>query len=637
MEDVTDLKTQIDQRGIPSGGSTGQSLRKKSGTNYDIEWADVGLPTDEQTSDAVSAWLDDHPEATTTVEDHSLTHKKLINGTLGFVTPEMFGAVGDGITDDTNAWQAAVDFGLAVKAGKSSYKCGTITVTKNIDIDCNKARFICTEDKLFDCEGEVITTLQNESDYSKNQSDYVISNVVYANYTGFAMLKGTNNYEKSRDYYRGGFVCEFYEGRITGTYPIDVTGVSIEIINPIKVNISNIGDIEHSISQYDYTITINYGFGCTIRDCNIWHSGAYTVIMLYNCLNCICDNINIKQSYSSNNNDSYLVVFANSSYCIVRNSYMYNKNWHCITTGNVYLCYHNVVDNCSLYTNGSVSFEDHENALNSIIINSTCACIGIGGMGVVDNCNIVSIQSDYKHCQIRIIAMSNRDNAIYSVNNVRFLPSNNINLSYCGIKFVSSSRTTGNNYYIKQAIFKNVKGENNNVACSYSFNFSTQSTNIIGDIVIDNSNFMIDLGVYGDETHIDISNYILCVQNCHAIEYDVYYPYLGETSRSYNVLHLHNCKLGRLRGNFSKAYLNDVEIVSTVSGTTFVVTDELFGSNIRAKFQNGVTTNPSKLRITDFQNAGVMLLNVFSAHGTTKKYSQYYMSDGTLTTEEIAI
>lgn len=34
-------------------------------------------PTDEQVAQAVEGWLDDHPEATTTVQDGSITHAKL--------------------------------------------------------------------------------------------------------------------------------------------------------------------------------------------------------------------------------------------------------------------------------------------------------------------------------------------------------------------------------------------------------------------------------------------------------------------------------------------------------------------------------------------------------------------------------
>lgn len=606
--DVSDLKTDLDEYA-------------------DIFTADV--------SESVSNWLDEHPEATTTVEDGSLTLPKFKEGELPFVTPEQFGAKGDGVTDDTAAWQSAVDSGYSVRAMSPAYKCGQIVVTKNITIDCNGATFNCTASKLFYCKGEVVATLTSESDYTANQSDYSITNLEYSDYTGIAMLKGTNNYEKSRDYYRGGFVCEFYNGKIVGTYPINVTGVSIEIIKPIKVEICNIGDIDHSVSSEDYTIMFEYGYGCVIKNCNISHSGAYVVIMLYNCLNCICENCNITQEYTSNDNNSYLISWSNSSFCSAVNCYMYNKNWHCITTGNTYLCYHNYVDNCMLYTSGSVAFEDHENALNSIVQNSVVAGIGLSGMGVVENCRLISNQDNYKSCRIRIIAMSNKDNAIYTINNVVFLPDSTANTYYIGVVFTSSSRVSSNTYYIKQCNLKNVKCENNAIACRFDFGFSKTSTNIVENIFIDNTNFFVGLGTYIGDNHIDISNYVLTMQNCLSIEYDTYYPYLGESKDFiFNTLHLKNCKLGRLRGTFTYAYLVDVEIVNTVYGTDFIVTGELFGSNIRGAFTSGVTTNPSKLRITDFQNAGTMMFNLM---GTVRKYGQYYNSDGTITTEQLSM
>ena len=59
--------------------------------------------------ETVNKWLDDHPEATTTVQDGSITSVKMQADFLEeienpFVTPEMFGAVGDGVTDDTQAF-----------------------------------------------------------------------------------------------------------------------------------------------------------------------------------------------------------------------------------------------------------------------------------------------------------------------------------------------------------------------------------------------------------------------------------------------------------------------------------------------------------------------------------------------------
>lgn len=64
-------------------------------------------------AEAVSNWLNEHPEATT-VQDGSITESKFSDALKmstinNYVTPEMFGAVGDGVTDDSTAIQRMFD------------------------------------------------------------------------------------------------------------------------------------------------------------------------------------------------------------------------------------------------------------------------------------------------------------------------------------------------------------------------------------------------------------------------------------------------------------------------------------------------------------------------------------------------
>lgn len=56
-------------------GTEGQHLEIDA--NGDPVWLNPGTPTDTQVGDAVDAWLDAHPEATTTVQDGSITRAKL--------------------------------------------------------------------------------------------------------------------------------------------------------------------------------------------------------------------------------------------------------------------------------------------------------------------------------------------------------------------------------------------------------------------------------------------------------------------------------------------------------------------------------------------------------------------------------
>lgn len=106
--DVSDLKTDLD------------------------EYADIFTGN---VDESVKNWLEEHPEATTSVQDHSLTNKKLVIDTLNYVVPEMFGAIGDGETNDSVAFQSAVSIGLPIVLNPNkSYLVGGITIDKSTKI-----------------------------------------------------------------------------------------------------------------------------------------------------------------------------------------------------------------------------------------------------------------------------------------------------------------------------------------------------------------------------------------------------------------------------------------------------------------------------------------------------------------------
>ncbi len=87
-------------------GTDGQLLRTHGDGN--TEWVDEGLPTDEQTGAAVSAWLNEHPEATTTVQDGSITFVKLHS--------ELQNIIG-GLQNLSDAQQASIALMLAAMEG----------------------------------------------------------------------------------------------------------------------------------------------------------------------------------------------------------------------------------------------------------------------------------------------------------------------------------------------------------------------------------------------------------------------------------------------------------------------------------------------------------------------------------------
>ena len=77
-DELTDLKSAIGEKvPFPEENPFGeQSQFLRSNGDGTTEWVDYGIPTHAQTALAIATWLNSHPEATTTVEDGSITFQK---------------------------------------------------------------------------------------------------------------------------------------------------------------------------------------------------------------------------------------------------------------------------------------------------------------------------------------------------------------------------------------------------------------------------------------------------------------------------------------------------------------------------------------------------------------------------------
>lgn len=88
---------------------------------------------------SVKAWLADHPEATTTVQDGSIEEIKINKNFLpwikkDYVTLEMFGAIGDGVNDDSNALKLAISSNKPILLLNKTYLISKGVSTKQLNI-----------------------------------------------------------------------------------------------------------------------------------------------------------------------------------------------------------------------------------------------------------------------------------------------------------------------------------------------------------------------------------------------------------------------------------------------------------------------------------------------------------------------
>lgn len=120
---------------LPAGGSVGQILAKDSSTDYNVVWSSAGA------GDMISSVYDPGGRATNVFDAYNIPYQYTVSGAVErnvgqhleiLKTPYDFGAVGDGVTDDTDAIEAWLASGPSLTITDGVYLTGKITVPTTV-------------------------------------------------------------------------------------------------------------------------------------------------------------------------------------------------------------------------------------------------------------------------------------------------------------------------------------------------------------------------------------------------------------------------------------------------------------------------------------------------------------------------
>nr|DAH17805.1 MAG TPA: tailspike protein [Caudoviricetes sp.] len=145
---------------------------------------------DEVIDTSIKSWLTEHPEATTTVQDGAITEKKINTDFLlyikkDYVTPEMFGAVGDGVTDDTIAIRNAIKYSDEKNINTVLFSGKKYKITESVG-DIQSKRIVGIKDAGLTSKGTVIQLDSDEYIFKLKGISNCIENITFysTNHTG---------------------------------------------------------------------------------------------------------------------------------------------------------------------------------------------------------------------------------------------------------------------------------------------------------------------------------------------------------------------------------------------------------------------------------------------------------------------
>lgn len=382
-----------DQNAVLTVNNTAPDVNGNVNVNAQIDPEDI--------APAVDDYLDNHP---------------VVASGGGVVSVADYGAVGDGITDDSQAIQNAVNsnYDVYFESDKTYYLGSTITINHDIKLHGGKNTWIKTKtptggivNDAFIISGTLKKTTTLTTDYtSDGNTDNSGNQFTLADMTDIAIgdlliiTAEDQYYSYARQYYYLGatlLIGDIYNGHLytTNTMPWDITNsarVTAKIYSAptaIIENLNFVSDLE-SRGNYKYLIRLEKCKNSVFRHCTM--TTMDNGIHLNMCINTLVEDVSLSKSKWDNTlaHDGYGLYIGSCSNTIVNRMLgMCAQSCVCLSGTipniNTYIKNSDLASECRLNGVGS-----HENAYNTVVEDCTLAGLNVLGTATVRRCRFIT-------------------------------------------------------------------------------------------------------------------------------------------------------------------------------------------------------------------------------------------------------
>ena len=328
-----------------------------------------------------------------------------------------FGAVGDGITDDSSAVQRACNAGYDIyfNSNKTYYLASVITIDHDISLHGGKNTVIKTKtptggtvNEAFKVQGTLKKTTTLTSDYTSKEgnTDNCVNKFTFSDMTGidigdiFVIAAPDQYYNYARQYYYLGatlLVTDIFDGHIYSCMNMpwnieNTANVTVSVYSAPTATFENlhfVSDLD-SRGHYNYCISLRYCKNSTIKNCSF--NQIDDGIHLYYCINCNIDQVNLSKSKYDNSltGDGYGICVYTCTNTIIE-QVMATCAQHAITVTGYAPSINTYVKHCSLTSEcRTPGLDTHESTYNLVIEDCTLGTASLNGTVEINRCRFIN-------------------------------------------------------------------------------------------------------------------------------------------------------------------------------------------------------------------------------------------------------